>query len=400
MLTVAAVLLAVCVTSLGADTPAAEGSTTADVKITSVTVGTLNGANQCVNPLPTEIPVSTNVQICVRTTFHNNGPLQPVDLSLTRSWSFVPAEGQAANECLVSHSQGFSPPHVITFNNTNASVTLTRTDNYTISCTRPSFHTFRFTSSASANTGNPPQPVPDPVPDNNIASQDVTFGITAESDIEIVSQVLRGADCVSDPPAVILANTDNVFCVAKALHNFGPYGPAAVDIFFRGLASADCTINGVAPPNVATATRGVQLQVSVATVIYEYFTIRCTQPSNHTFQIENITSPHDVHVSDPDADPFVGEYALTGHAVAVFAQSDVKITSQSLSGPATMTPGVPFELTLNKTIHNNGPEGPLAVDITPTVTKPADCTVTPDGNNPASANLSVSNAVPVQEKFS
>jgi hypothetical protein len=129
-----AALLALSFSTLTTSTPTAEASTTADVKITSLTVGTPNGSNQCVNPLPAELPVNTNLVICTRVTVHNNGPVSPVDLTINRSASFIPVPGfQTSNECSITPSGG-----ILTFVGTPVSVTLTRNENYTVNCSKPS----------------------------------------------------------------------------------------------------------------------------------------------------------------------------------------------------------------------------------------------------------------------
>ena len=84
---------------------------------------------------------------------------------------------------------------------------------------------------------------------------------------------------------------------------------------------------------------------------------------------------------------------------AVSATTDVKITAQSETAPASANTGADFTITVDKTLHNNGSTGPVDVSITPSVSGPADCTITPAVANPASANLAVSTATPVTENF-
>ena len=61
--------------------------------------------------------------------------------------------------------------------------------------------------------------------------------------------------------------------------------------------------------------------------------------------------------------------------------------------------GALFSISLAKTLHNNGPAGPVNVSIITSVTSPLDCTVTAAGSNPTSATLDVSVAQIVNESF-
>ncbi|MEX1193646.1 MAG: cohesin domain-containing protein [Dehalococcoidia bacterium] len=375
----AAVFLGVLLAVLYAgDTPSALAAGPADVKLVSQVIGTPGGG--CVNPAPTSIPINTNVTICTRITFHNNGPTTPVDVSISRTAQFIPQGGQPANECTITPASG-----LLTFNNVNASVTMTRDENYVINCNKPSSHKFRITNTLSVGpAGNT-----DPNTANNSATTDLDVGVTAEADFSIVSQELRDADCVSPAPTAIIANTNTVFCIVKTVHNNGPYGPTAADIFFESQAGAGCTIVPFVDSN------GAQLQVSVNYTLSEFYTVNCTQASFHSFTIENFMEPTDPHVTDPNG----VSYMATTHTVAVIGQADIKITSQTATAPPSAQPNQPFTVTVNKTIHNNGPYGPVPINISAVVSAPADCTVVPDAGNPASATLAVSVAQNVTENF-
>ena len=374
----------------GGGSPAEAIGGSADVAIVSSVLGTPNGSNQCVNPAPTEIPIATDVSICNRLVFQNNGPMDPVDVSITRSATFAHTGGQQPNECTISPVGG-----LVTFNNVDISDgEIVRDETYTVNCNRPSFHTFRIVNTLSPG----PAGVTDPDLTNNTATTDLTVGVTAEADFSIVAQTLRAADCSSDPPTTIPVNTDVDFCLVKTIHNGGPYGPTAADIFFRSNAAPGCSIDPF------TTFQGAQLHVSVNTVIQESFTVRCTEPSFHSFTIENFLEPTDPHVSDPNVtdpppnDPDGNEYEATTHTVSVVAQTDYKIQSQVATSSGNPQPNQPFTVTVDKTLHNNGPYSPVLVDITPTVTAPG-CDVVPDPGNPTSANLFASQSVQVTEVF-
>jgi hypothetical protein len=78
--------------------------------------------------------------------------------------------------------------------------------------------------------------------------------------------------------------------------------------------------------------------------------------------------------------------------------ADVKISNQSLlDPPSEIGVSEDIEVTLRKTLHNNGPSGPREVSISVSATAPADCTATPDLSNHTQANLPVSTDVVVDE---
>ena len=352
----------------------------ADAKIQSQTLGTPDINGQCLNPPPTEIPVNTNVTVCVRKVIHNNGPTSPVDITLTKTSAFIPQLGQPANECTITPS-GTSQ---ITFNNVNASVSVIRNENFVISCNKPSFHRFRITNTVQ------PEGATDPTPGNNTVVSDLDVGVTAEADFSIVSQELRDSDCASPPPTTIPVNTDIDLCLVKTVHNNGPFSPSNIDIFLRATAPTDCT----AVP--FTDTQGAQLTTSVNYTLNEFYTINCSEPSSHDFLFENFTDPSDPHVTDPD--PSNNDAGIP-YTVVVLANVDVKVQTQSASGPASVAPGDPFQITIDKTLHNNGGASPVNVSISQQVNPPPDCNVTPAGGNPTSATLTVSVSQMVSEVF-
>ena len=78
--------------------------------------------------------------------------------------------------------------------------------------------------------------------------------------------------------------------------------------------------------------------------------------------------------------------------------ADVKIVSQSLvNPPSQITQGQNVDVTLRKTLHDNGPFGPVNVNITANTVAPTGCTATAKSTNPSSADLPVSTTVVVDE---
>ena len=65
--------------------------------------------------------------------------------------------------------------------------------------------------------------------------------------------------------------------------------------------------------------------------------------------------------------------------------------------PTQITQGQNTPVTLRKTLHNNGPFGPVNVGITASATAPTGCTATASAANPNSTTLPVSTAITVDE---
>ena len=127
--------------------------------------------------------------------------------------------------------------------------------------------------------------------------------------------------------------------------------------------------------------------MSTAVVVDEVWTIHCTQPSTHSFTFNNAIAVGEPHVVDPTLG---NNSASTPLSVDVIANADVKISGQSLvSPPALLTTGVPVDVTLRKTLHNNGGYGPANVSIanSANLSLAPGCTATPKPTNPTSATL-------------
>jgi hypothetical protein len=90
-------------------------------------------------------------------------------------------------------------------------------------------------------------------------------------------------------------------------------------------------------------------------------------------------------LSDPSSHPLTKDSGLLAVNTTCPAYADVEITDQEvLAGdctnpaPTSIDAGVDTDLCLHKTIVNNGPTTPVDVDVTGSLTVPADCTVDPD----------------------
>ena len=85
----------------------------------------------------------------------------------------------------------------------------------------------------------------------------------------------------------------------------------------------------------------------------------------------------------------------------VFAEADIELTGVSVAAPASTFSGVPFDVTVNASLRNNGPFGPVNVAVDFTVSTPADCTRTPGGPfETATVSLDVGTTVPASKTWS
>ena len=354
------------------DSNAANDSASTQVSIPVVAADVAISAQSALNP-PSSIPVNTDTVLTFEKTLHNNGPFTPVDVGLAPSLS-------APADCSVTPN----PANPTSVTGLVASVATVVQESFTVNCSQPSFHTFTLNNTASITTPG----VPDPTPANNSATTQVVIPVTASTDLAISAQ------SALNPPASIPINTDTVLTFEKTVHNNGPFTPVDVTISASLSAPPDCTVT----PNPANPTSIAGLAVSIAAVVQESFTVNCSQPSFHSFTLNNAVAATDAHISDPNT---LNNSASTQVTTSVTASADLTISAQSaLNPPASMPVNTDTVLTFDKTVHNNGPFTPVDVTISASLSAPPDCTVTPNPANPTSVpGLAVSIATVVQESF-
>jgi hypothetical protein len=317
---------------------------------------------------PASIPVGTTpTSVTVEAVLHNNGGYGPVDVS-------DEINATAPADCDIDPD---SNTQVVTLP-VSADVVVDAV--FDITCSEPSEHTFDFSDTVTILTEH----VVDTNPANNSATASLTVAALDTADVEISSQ-----GWVS-PPTEIFASADVDVTLEKTLHNNGPYGPVTVTVNKTATAPADCTIDP------ASASEVVTLPVSVDVVVDEVFTIHCSTPSFHTFTVDNsVSGPEEAHVSDPDEGNNISSIDLT---VGVLATADLKLTSWGVADEVPWEPGTQVivgplsplgseDFTADEVLHNNGPFGPVSVDIAKTAASldPATCEVVP-----ASAGVSAS----------
>ena len=135
--------------------------------------------------------------------------------------------------------------------------------------------------------------VEDGHPETGATDADYALVVTkcAELDAEVLSTT------VVDPPDEILVDQNVPITVEAEVINNGPEGPspAAFEVTFDAVAPADCTIVGAAQVVVP-----VTLDVDESDTLQAPFTIRCSEPSFHTFELSARIAPADPDVRDTD----------------------------------------------------------------------------------------------------
>ena len=85
----------------------------------------------------------------------------------------------------------------------------------------------------------------------------------------------------------------------------------------------------------------------------------------------------------------------------VVGEADIELTGVSVAAPASASSGVPFGLTVDASVRNNGPSGPVNVSLDFTVSTPSDCTRTPSGPfETATVSLAVGTTVAASKTWS
>ena len=96
-----------------------------------------------------------------------------------------------------------------------------------------------------------------------------------------------------------------------------------------------------------------------------------------------------------------GAWQVGARLPGVVAEADIELTGVSVTAPASASSGVPFDLTVDASVRNNGPFGPVNVAVDFTVSTPPDCTRTPSGPfETATVSLAVGTTVPASKTWS
>jgi len=380
-----------------------------------------------------EFPVSEDVEMQVNAVLHNNGPFGPVTVVDTFTNPQIPPDCTSTPVDM----NGAPPPAAGTQNvSLPVSLDVVVEQDYTVHCTQPSNHTFSWCDSIAIDN-NPAGPfwhVRDSNPNNNSACTQQTFPFVAEADVAD-----GGAFTVVCPPTVA-AGVNFVCAVNVDVYNYGPYGPVNV------IGSANLTV----PPDCTRVPNGPQpfgpvvAPVGVHVPVVKNWTVNCANQSNHQINASDIIRlVPTVHVCDPlpagPPTPCNNDNTNSNYdIVAITKTADIKLTNfgvtddlPGLAGnqilvtagedfPAAVgapelppvcgndvdddgdttpddgcpdLPPVQRPFTTSETLHNNGPFGPITVNVSHTSTDGAQCNIGPAALGPDAILLPVS--VPV-----
>ncbi len=321
---------------------------TSDVKVTGVSVSAPGSAN-----------TGTPFNVSVTATLHNNGTYGPVNADATLGLSLPP-------DCSNSPTGSQSAAGQSLAQSTAALVTKT----WSVTCTEPSSHQFGGSGSVAINQLH----VSDSNSGNNSGTGNGSTNVLATADVKV------SGVSVSAPGS---ANTGAPFnvTVTATLHNNGPYTPVTADATLDLTVPTDCAKS----PTGSQSASGQSLAQSAAAPVTKTWSVTCSDPSNHSFDGSGSVAINQLHVSDPNGTNNSGQ----GSAVTVVGgQADVKVTAVTVSAPPSASAGVSFNVTVDATVHNNGPVTPASADATLDLSVPTDCTRSPN-NSQSQAGMSL-----------
>lgn len=191
--------------------------------------------------------------------------------------------------------------------------------------------------------------------------------------------------------------------------NNGPEGPADVEVHalivsevgaceakFQAKAGYSLTQFVVGSTLFSQLERVVSLDVGQSftdTLTYE---VHCFQRSSHSIEIQVDGVPLQPH-EDPDPSNNVEK---NFPVITALDKADIKKDLSVISAPTSADAGVPFTVTVQHTVHNNGPAGPVDIEDTVTALLPADCSAVPASDAVTLLNVPVSAAQVYTTDFS
>jgi len=196
------------------------------------------------------------------------------------------------------------------------------------------------------------------------------------ADVAIVGQQLRAANCVDPPPSQIDVSTNTILCLRKSIRNNGPTDPVDVSISTSVSTPADCA----ATPDPTNPTSYTDLSSTPVTVD-EKFTINCANASTHSFTFNNsiaITTPNALDGN------LANNSAATPYSNAVLGTADLGVSSLAVDAPTAHPATMPFDVTVNANVTNNGPYAPVNASVTLDLALSSAPGCTKNPNNPQS----------------
>jgi len=328
----------------------------ADPKITAVTVSA-----------PTDAATGGPFTVTVEATLHNNGPITPVntdvtyDLTVPAGCTRDPDNTQLSDDVSLAQS---------------AAVLEQRS--WTVTCTTTGLKTF----DGSATLALDQLHVTDLNGTNNSgqgqASTDTSLGV---ADVKVTSVSVTSAG-----PANI--NTPFGVTVNSLVHNNGPFSPVNADGVLTLNLPPDCFT-----PVELIVLEDATLDISVVAALPEVtFFVTCTDESFHDFSATLTMTMDDLNAGDPT--PSNNAATSNTSTTAVLRTSDLKVSGVTAGVPVSADTDTPFDVTVDASLHNNGPDDDAPVDVEVSLSVPPDCT-TPTNPITIPMILTVSIATPL-----
>ena len=220
---------------------------------------------------------------------------------------------------------------------------------------------------------------------NNTGAGQGTVDVADAADLAVNSVT------VTAPPNSSVGGVFDVTAEVE-VENIGPQTPVDADVTTGLVLPPDCTVDPSSPDTNPTTDTGVSMDTQTTFIFPYTWTVTCTQPSNHDFTVNSgiALAAGQPNVLDPNAANDTG----TGTGTSATATSaDLKVASVVLTAPASANPNTAFSVSVDASLHNNGPFGPANTNATIELTVPTGCTATPAGaQTVANISLPVSTA--------
>jgi len=313
---------------------------TSDIKVTSVTASS-----------PASNGSGSPFIVSATAILHNNSGYGPTNVDTTFTLNLP-------GDC----STGSANPATVQDTSLAVSTAVpTAPVSWSVTCTSPSSHVFTVTAVAAIDQ----QHVSDPNGANNSANDIANTAVTSTADLKVSSVTVTA-------PVSTSVGTIFVTTVTATVHNNGAQTPVNADATIGLSVPADCT----ATPTGGQDQQNVPLVMSTAANLAATWNVSCTESSNHLLDGTASVVVDELHVSDANGANNSGNANIT---MSLTDSTDLKVSSVTVTAPASAVSGVGFVVTVDAVLHNNGPETPVGSDATVGLLVPADCTATPTG---------------------
>jgi hypothetical protein len=198
-----------------------------------------------------------------------------------------------------------------------------------------------------------------------------TFSAAPFGNAESETDVVKTFELI-EAPETMEVGVQAEFTFETTLTNSGPAGPVTVIETLTADAPTDCTVSQVESRTVILGAPGRPGQPPPQQVFTDVVSVVCTQPSLHPFVFTNEVTVADGPIDDVDV---TNNSVQLSYDVEVWADADLTLASVKLDCGDTMDVGAEFTCTATGDIANQGPFGPVNVELQLELDPPTDCAV-------------------------